>query len=157
MFIAIVSLAVTAVAAAQAEDPFALWLQHSKRAAVARSPARIRVEATGIVVAGEPALHFTVTNISSAPLSLASSGLPWGNAYSINVLGIRPTGKPLPPSYPVDDPVVGEVALQSNATLEGNYMLHNALGGVREALKATDLIIVWSYGTTTGAFLFRKQ
>ncbi len=156
IFTILAVLAVSTAVAAPPENPFALWVEHSKRAATGPT-SRLRVEASGVVIAGEPALHFIVTNTSSVPLSLAESGLPWGNAYSVNVVGIRPNGKALPPSYPIDDPGVGDVALQPKATLEGNYFLHRALQGAREALGASDLIVLWSYGATTGAVLLRKQ
>jgi len=144
-----------AATSVQADDPFAQWTERYKRD-TSGAASSLRVSATSTFVAGEPALHFSVTNTSSAPLSIATASLPWGNAYSINLLGLSSSGA-LRPRYPVDDLGVGHVVLQPGATLEGNYVLNQVLQGPRQALKASDLIVVWSYGTTSGVVVLQKR
>ena len=94
---------------------------------------------------GEPVLAFKFTNISSQPLEIYPSMLPWGNPHSITIAAFTVDGKRIPNFYPIADPFdTTKLTVKPGESLEGDYDLFN---NVLENTfpRNRDVIVMWSY------------
>jgi hypothetical protein len=94
---------------------------------------------------GAEGLLFTMRNISSEPIELDPSELPWGNANSLAIAVVALDGKSLRNYYPIDDPVPAEpITLAPGQELKGRYSLSNRIDPATLPLD-TDVLVLWSY------------
>jgi hypothetical protein len=109
------------------------------------SDSRLSISAVGTAKNGHLYLSFRLKNLSASSITMATTALPWGNAYSTIFVALTSRGRILPMGYPIDDVVVPpSVTIHSGETLTGDYDLSQMLRS--EAIPAdTDLVVLWRY------------
>lgn len=114
---------------------------------------------------GAHSLSFRLTNISNAPLTVATGFLPWADPSQLTIAAFTTEGKHLDNAY-YGEPRGPRIRLAPGKWLEGDYPLTWGLGAEPPADK--DTIIVWLYAfpidgpyedwpTCTGALLVPKS
>jgi hypothetical protein len=86
------------------------------------SDSRLSISAVGTAKNGHLYLSFRLKNLSTGSITMATTALPWGNAYSTVFVALTPRGRILPMVYPIDDVFVPpSVTIQPGETLTGEY------------------------------------
>lgn len=88
-----------------------------------------------------------------APLTLASSGLPWANRYALFLAAFRDVSKgnePLHASLPVSDPSPQAETIAKGERRCGRVSLESRFDGWRESLAAGDVHLFWAWHVKSG-------
>lgn len=106
----------------------------------------LNVTAAPMQVSGQPALEFTVTNVTKEVVPIYESSLPWGYRYAVLLL-VVPDGKdPLPGSYPVIDAFPTEpIRLLPGESLKGQVVLSEHLSDVAKQAIHDAILVFWYY------------
>jgi hypothetical protein len=122
----------------------------------AGSPDQVRVEVSARERSGEGyVLQVTVTNISSAPISIFPSQLPWGNRWSLFVTAVawREAAHHLKESGGIDDPPPQQrFEIKPGEALQGEVTLRDRFRDLEPYLDFAkeDVLIGWVYPFRSG-------
>jgi hypothetical protein len=127
----------------ETESGLVSWIEQHSKLSQSAVP-EIAIAATLAGSASDPTLRFRIVNISSAEVVLPSSSLPWGNAESLRVLALSPTGESLERVYLLDGQLFPEpVTIPPGASLEGSAPISNFF--VEEWPRPHHTLVLWSY------------
>jgi len=111
----------------------------------------IAVSVTITTSTPDPKLLVQLTNRSAAPLTVYKSALPWGNRYSMIIVGVKLTGlnEILSSSPIIDDPGPERVVIRPGETISGEVSLVHRFANLRDVAEKTDILLLWSYQLQT--------
>ena len=100
---------------------------------------------------GAADLEVTLTNREDKTIKLYRSSLPWGNVYSMVIVGVELDGsnETLDSGPIIDDAGPDSVLVQPHATTVGSINLLKRLPRLQEALEKSDVVVFWSYQLKT--------
>jgi hypothetical protein len=78
-------------------------------------------------------------------VTIYKSRLPWGSAYGMILLAVKPDGQIIKKELPVDDPSPNQVSLNPKESLKGEIDLRKIFRGLDEALRQSDIQLFWAY------------
>jgi hypothetical protein len=98
---------------------------------------------TGPTFVAEVALKYT----GDRDLQVQRHALPWGNTYSLILIGVDATAlaSPLDKHLRIDDPGTAMITLKPGQSLAGRIDLTQRFRDLPSAIQRRDAIIFWSY------------
>lgn len=90
-------------------------------------------------------LHVTLRSHAQTRVSLYSFMLPWGTTNSMMLVPVTRDKKCFDNDTIVDDSGHQEVFVEPNGSLSGDIDLRQVLPGLEEALKKSDVHLLWAY------------
>jgi hypothetical protein len=128
---------------------------------------RVVVQAVGAMNKDVPVLRMRLRNVSGQAIKLYRFQLPWGNAGSLIIAATTTSGEPLQVVYPIDDPPPPgpdePLLVSPGEKLSGEFRIGYKIPELSEALKKSDVLVMWAYvlergaGYVTGVVVFRKR
>jgi hypothetical protein len=97
--------------------------------------------------AAEFVLEMTLRYTGDKDLRVWNSSLPWGNTYSLILVGVEAhaMATPLEKFLRIDDPVTGDITIKPGQALTGEVDLTQRFRNLTSALNRIDVLIFWSY------------
>ena len=96
-------------------------------------------------------LELRLTNHGTKALEIYRSALPWGNTYSMVVVGVvlHGTNEVIQAPPLIDDPGPDSILFRPSETLTGSIKLFDRFPKLEDALGKSDVIVFWSYQLET--------
>lgn len=98
-------------------------------------------------VHGKREVAIELVNHTSRAVSLRSDQLPWEWRYAMVMKAVKTdsVGTLLGEDYGISDPVPRTVIVKAGDSIRGSVDLDLRFPGLEEALKVTDVLLLWSY------------
>ena len=98
-------------------------------------------------------LDVMLRNGTDRAIEIPNVQLPWGDRYSMTVLGIDPTHRRTPLSAVEFQgvPTAGVSVIAPGEAIRGQIDVTEYVGGIREELSKSDITVVWRYDLRDGA------
>lgn len=90
-------------------------------------------------------LRITLRSLARSRLTLDREKLPWGSKYSMILVAVTPDGRRLDVDPSFDDPGFEKVSLEANESLSGDINLQNAIKGLGDQVRKSDVHLFWAY------------
>lgn len=116
---------------------------------LAFSESLLRVDMEYILATKAPSLLFTITNISKSDLIFNAADLPWGNRYSVLIIGSTKSQPCLQQTHFIDDPRPDSITIKSGEKVQGTIALKKHIENFDEVLRKEDVLLFWHYEAKT--------
>ena len=119
----------------------------AERASAAEAEA-LDVEA----VADANCLRFKAINLSSENVELQSANLPWGDRYSLTILGVPATrgASPLAVARPISIPRHGKSVISPSTQVEGEVDLRHYIQEFAVEVQKGPMLVFWAWTPVLG-------
>ena len=97
-------------------------------------------------------LDVTLKNGTDRAIEFANARLPWGDRYSMVVVGLNPAVQ-WHPLRAVEEPsalILGTVLIEPGQSLAGQINLTEYVDGIAKHLSASDVTVLWRYDLPVG-------